>query len=208
MKDELLQIFPTPILITKYEGSLVDELKHINTLDWIEQKANSNFKSKDTYLLEHKQFKNIKNFIYESLNKFTKNISQSDQRLVVTQCWLNKNPKGSKHHEHVHPNSIISGVFYFKQDPKLPPISFSKSIQHAMKLDPKKYNNLNSETFLLPCTDGELILFPSNLKHSVPVNMGDEPRISMSFNTFSIDTLGSEDSLTHLDIRRIMNEHN
>ena len=208
MKDELLQIFPTPILITKYEGSLVDELKHINTLDWIEQKANSNFKSKDTYLLEHKQFKNIKNFIYESLNKFTKNISQSDQRLVVTQCWLNKNPKGSKHHEHVHPNSIISGVFYFKQDPKLPPISFSKSIQHAMKLDPKKYNNLNSETFLLPCTDGELILFPSNLKHSVPVNMGDEPRISMSFNTFSIDTLGSKDSLTHLDIRRMINEHN
>ena len=208
MKDELLQIFPTPILITKYEGSLVDELKHINTLEWIEQKANSNFKSKDTYLLEHKQFKNIKNFIYESLNKFTKNIFESNQRLVVTQCWLNKNPKGSKHHEHVHPNSIISGVFYFKQDPKLPPISFSKSIQHAMKLDPKKYNNLNSETFLLPCTDGELILFPSNLKHSVPINMGDEPRISMSFNTFSIDTLGSENSLTHLDIRRIMNEHN
>jgi uncharacterized protein (TIGR02466 family) len=208
MKDELLQIFPTPILITKYESSLVDELKHIDTLDWIEQKANSNFKSKDTYLLNHEQFKNIKNFIYESLNKFTKEVLMSDQRLVVTQCWLNKNPKGSKHHEHVHPNSIISGVFYFKQDPKLPPISFSKSIQHAMKLDPKKYNNLNSETFLLPCTDGELILFPSNLKHSVPTNMGDEPRISMSFNTFSVDTLGSEDSLTHLDIRRIMNEHN
>ena len=208
MKDELLQIFPTPLLITKYEGSLVDELKHIDTLEWIEQKANGNFKSKDTYLLNHEQFKNIKNFIYESLNKFTKEVLMSDQRLVVTQCWLNKNPKGSKHHEHVHPNSIISGVFYFKQDPKLPPISFSKSIQHAMKLDPKKYNNLNSETFLLPCTDGELILFPSNLKHSVPTNMGDEPRISMSFNTFSVDTLGSEDSLTHLDIRRIMNEHN
>ena len=208
MKDELLQIFPTPILITKYKGSLVDELKHIDTLDWIEQKANGNFKSKDTYLLKHEQFKNIKNFINESINKFTKNISQSDQRLVVTQSWMNKNPKGSKHHEHVHPNSIISGVFYFKQDPKLPPISFSKSIQSAMKLDPKKYNNLNSETFLLPCTDGELILFPSNLKHSVPVNMSEEPRISMSFNTFSVDVLGSEDSLTHLDIRSLMNEHN
>jgi len=208
MKDELLQIFPTPILITKYEGSLVDELKHIDTLDWLEQKANGNFKSKDTYLLKHEQFKNIRNFIYEAINKFTKNISQSDQRLVVTQSWMNKNPKGSKHHEHVHPNSIISGVFYFKQDPKLPPISFSKSIQSAIKLDPKKYNNLNSETFLLPCTDGELILFPSNLKHSVPINMSEEPRISMSFNTFSIDTLGSTDNLTHLDIRSLMNEHN
>ena len=208
MKDELLQIFPTPLLITKYEGSLVDELKHIDTLEWIKQNSNENFKSKDTYLLDHEQFKNIKNFIYEALNKFTKNVFQSDQRLVVTQCWLNKNPKGSKHHEHVHPNSIISGVFYFRQDSKLPPISFSKSIQHGIKLDPKKYNNLNSETFLLPCTDGELILFPSNLKHSVPINQGDEPRISMSFNTFSIDALGSKDSLTHLDIRRMINEHN
>ena len=208
MKDELLQIFPTPLLITKYEGSLEQELKYINTLDWIEQNSNGNFKSTDTYLLDQEQFKNIKNFIYESLNKFTKNVLMSDQRLVVTQCWLNKNPKGSKHHEHVHPNSIISGVFYFRQDPKLPPIQFAKAIQSAMKLDPKKYNNLNSETFLLPCTNGELILFPSNLRHSVPTNTGDEDRISMSFNTFSIDTLGSKNSLTHLDIRKIMNEHN
>ena len=64
------------------------------------------------------------------------------------------------------------------------------------------------ETFLLPCVSGELILFPSNLRHSVPVNHGEEERISLSFNTFSIDALGSKESLTHLDIRRIMNESN
>ena len=208
MKDELLQIFPTPLLITKYEGNLEQELKYINTLDWVEQKSNGNFKSKDTYLLDHEQFKNIKNFIYESLNKFTKNIFQSDQRLVVTQCWANKNPPGSKHHEHVHPNSILSGVFYLVQDKTLPPIQFAKTMQFGIKLDPKKYNNLNSETFLLPCTNGELILFPSDLKHSVPINNGKEARLSISFNTFSVDVLGSENSLTHLDIRRIINEHN
>ena len=127
---------------------------------------------------------------------------------MITLCWANKNPPGSKHHEHVHPNSILSGVFYLKQDKTLPPIQFSKSMQHAMKLDPKKYNNLNSETFLLPCVDGELLLFPSSLKHSVPTNMGKEARISLSFNTFSVDTLGSEENLTHLDIRKMMNEHN
>ena len=146
--------------------------------------------------------------MYESLNKYTKNISQSDQRLVITQCWANKNPPGSKHHEHVHPNSILSGVFYLKQDKTLPPIQFNKSIQGAMKLDPKKYNVLNSEMFLLPCVAGELLLFPSSLKHSVPTNMGKESRISLSFNTFSIDTLGNKDILTHLDIRKMMNVHN
>ena len=208
MKEELLQIFPTPILITKYEGDLSKELKYVDYLPYKEQKANANFKSKDTYLMEIEELKSIKDFFYESLNKYTKNISNSDQRLVITQCWANKNPPGSKHHEHVHPNSILSGVFYLKQDKTLPPIQFAKSIQGAMKLDPKKYNNLNSETFLLPCVDGELLLFPSSLKHSVPTNMGKEARISLSFNTFSVDTLGNEDSLTHLDIRKIMNEHN
>ena len=208
MKDELLQIFPTPILITKYQGDLSKELKYVDYLPYKEQKGNANFKSQDTYLMEIEELKSIKDFFYESLNKYTKNISQSDQRLVITQCWANKNPPGSKHHEHVHPNSILSGVFYLKQDKTLPPIQFSKSIQGAMKLDPKKYNNLNSETFLLPCVAGELLLFPSNLKHSVPTNMGKEARISLSFNTFSVDTLGSKDNLTHLDIRKIMNEHN
>jgi len=208
MKDELLQLFAIPLLITKYEGSLEKETNYINNLPYIEQKGNGNFKTKDSYLLEIEELKNIKNFIYESINKFTKNIFQSDQRLVVTQCWANKNPPGSKHHEHVHPNSIISGVFYLRQDPKLPPIQFAKSNQEPMKLDPRKYNTYNAETFLLPCVAGELILFPSNLRHSVPVNQGDEERISLSFNTFSVDALGSEENLTHLDIRRIMNESN
>ena len=208
MKEELLQIFPTPVLITKYENNLSKEIEYVDNLTYKEQKSNANFKSQNTYLLEIEELKNLKDFFYESLNKFTKNISQSEQRLVITQCWANKNPPGSKHHEHVHPNSILSGVFYLRQDKTLPPISFSKTQQHAMKLDPKKYNNLNSETFLLPCVAGELLLFPSNLKHSVPLNLGKEARLSMSFNTFSVDTLGSEESLTHLDIRRIMNEHN
>ena len=208
MKEELLQIFPTPLLITKYEGDLSKEVKYVDSLPYKEQKANANFKSADSYLLEIEELKNLKEFFYESLNKFTKNILQSEQRLVITQCWANKNPPGSKHHEHVHPNSMLSGVFYLRQDKTLPPIQFAKSVQAAMKLDPKKYNNLNSETFLLPCVSGELLLFPSNLRHSVPTNLGKEARLSMSFNTFSVDTLGSEDSLTHLDLRRIMNEHN
>ena len=202
-KDELLQIYPIPVLITKYEHSIEDEFKFIEKLRYIEQKENGNFKSDDTYLLKHNELALIKNFIYESLNKFTKNIYQTKQRLVVTQCWTNKNPPNSKHHEHVHPNSIISGVFYFRQSKTLPPIQFSKSIQEGIKLNPEKYNQLNSETFLLPMVDGELVLFPSSLRHSVPFNKGNETRYSMSFNTFCIDELGSRDSLTHLNIKEL-----
>ena len=207
-KDELLMVFPTPVQIYKYEDSIEKELKYIEGIDCLPQVANGNFQTKDSYLTKHEQLKKLVFFFKECIDDYCNTIINSEQRLVITQLWGNRNPKGSKHHEHVHPNSILSGVFYLRQDPKLPPIQFSKSNQHAMKLDPRKYNNYNAETFLLPCVSGELILFPSNLRHSVPVNQGDEERISLSFNTFSVDALGSEDSLTHLDIRRIMNESN
>jgi len=207
-KDELLTVFPTPVQIYKYEDSIEKELKYIENIEWTPQVANGNFKTKDSYLTKHESLKNITSFFKECIDDYCNTIINSNQRLVITQLWGNRNPKGSKHHEHVHPNSIISGVFYLRQDPKLPPIQFSKANQHAMKLDPRKYNNYNSETFLLPCTAGELILFPSNLKHSVPINQGDEERISLSFNTFSIDALGSEENLTHLDLRSLMNESN
>ena len=208
MKEELLQIFPRPVLILPYEKPISKELEFIRTLEWLAQKANGNFKSKDSYVLKHEKLKDIKNFLMESINKYCEKILNTKQRLVITQSWFNKNPTGSKHHEHVHPNSIVSGVMYFQIDQTLPPIQFSKSNQDGVKLDPIKYNVLNSETFLLHCKPGELILFPSNLRHSVPINTGMPDRISLSFNTFCIDALGSEDSLTHLDIRRLMNAHN
>jgi len=207
-KDELLQIFPTPILIIKYDDDISEETKYVENLEYISQKENKNFKSKDSYLMKHEIFKNIKNFFGESITKYTEKVLNSKQRLVITQCWTNKNPPGARHHEHVHPNSILSGVFFFKIGGKLPPIQFAKSVQGAMKLDPVKYNNITAETFLLPCVPGELLLFPSNLKHSVPINVSEETRYSMSFNTFCIDILGSENSLTHLDIRRMMHENN
>ena len=208
MKEELLQLFPTPLLIVPYEEPIDKELAYLKTISYREQQQNGNFRSDDSYLLRKEELKNIKNFLGESIDKFTKNVLQSKQRLVITQCWANRNPKGSKHHEHVHPNSIISGVMYFQINEKLPPIQFSKANQDGMKLEPIKYNYVNSESFMLPCKPGELILFPSSLKHSVPINQGDEDRISVSFNTFCIDVIGSEHALTHLDIRRLMNEHN
>ena len=32
--------------------------------------------------------------------------------MVITQSWFNRNHKGMQHHEHMHRNSIISGVWY------------------------------------------------------------------------------------------------
>ena len=138
-REELLQIFPTPILITKYEENISEETKYVENLKYNYQKDNKNFRSTDSYIFKHEPLKKIKNFCRESITKYTEKILNSKQSLVITQCWTNRNPPGAKHHEHVHPNSIVSGVFFIRIGRKLPPIQFAKTIQGAMKLDPIKF---------------------------------------------------------------------
>ena len=55
---------------------------------------------------------------------------------------------------------------------------------------------------MLPMKRGELILFPSNLSHSVPINQSDEERISLSFNTWPKGNMGDIKSLTYLPLDR------
>ncbi len=52
MKEELLQIFPTPILITKYESDLSKELKYVDSLPYKEQKGNA----RDRRIKKYKRF--------------------------------------------------------------------------------------------------------------------------------------------------------
>lgn len=207
MTEKLLQIFPTPLLILSYPHIIDDELAYLKTIGYDRQDDNGNFITNDKYLLRHEKLKSIKNFLEHSVNKFTRDVLQSKQRLVITQCWANRNPTGSKHHEHLHPNSIISGVMYFQINEQLPPIKFLKTLQAGIKLDSVDGNDITSESFNLLCKPGELVLFPSSLKHSVSINRGGEDRISLAFNTFCIDVLGSEQRATHLDIRQLMGEY-
>ena len=53
---------------------------------------------------------------------------------------------------------------------------------------------------MIPLKKGDLILFPSNLSHSVPANQSDEERISLSFNTWCTGSLGDIRSLTYLPL--------
>ena len=206
-KDELMQLFPVPILISSYPFDYSKEL------EWIKKQPDSgisnslnktslNRQSEDTFILDNPEMSRVRQFIDSKLKEFVSNIMGSDAEMVITQSWLNRNGKGELHHEHTHPNSMVSGVWYPQINEKLPPIQFKTGQQIGMAFPIKKYNYYNSETFLLPLKKGELILFPSTLSHSVPINRSDEERISLSFNTWCKGSLGNINSLTYLPLER------
>ena len=209
-KDELMQLFPTPLLICPCPFEYGKELEWIKQQDCRRGNKNKetgqdfNRQSKDTFILDKPELSRVREFIDLKLKEFVVKVMGSDSEMVITQSWLNKNGKGESHHQHKHPNSMVSGVWYPQINEKLPPIQFRKNEQRDITLSIKNYNFFNSETFLLPLKKGELILFPSNIQHSVPVNQSDEERISLSFNTWCKGSLGDKERLTYLPFDRLI----
>ena len=199
--DELIELFPTPVLLWKYNESILDETKLVEDLEYManggSDNAVGNKKSKDSFVLEKNELKSIRDFIQKCLDEYAVRVLATNQKLYITQSWCNKNKKGSKHHEHTHTNSLVSGVFYFKTN-KSAPINFHKNTITQMELNPIKYNRVNCNIFNMEVKSGELILFPSTLKHSVPINTDENDRISLSFNTWIRGSLGSKEYLTYL----------
>jgi len=161
-----------------------------------------NRQSKDTFILDKPELANIRLFIERNLDKYVTEIMGSNSKIIITQSWLNKSGKGEYHHEHYHPNSIISGVWYPQIDEKLPPIQFSKLEKRDISLDISQPNDFNCTSFKFPLKQGELILFPSNISHCVPMNTFERERISLSFNTWVKGSFGDINSLTYVPIDR------
>ena len=203
-KEQVLQFFPTPALITKYPDTIEEEFEFIQNLEYGEKGSeNGNTQTRDTYLLKHKELSKIKDFIYESLNKFTVGIWKTKQKLIITQSWCNKNLSNTEHPVHHHANSLVSGVFYFKQDITMPPIQFSRVDRQPLMPKIEENNMFNSQQIMFPMVDGELIMFPSNIWHAVLPNKGKDTRYSMSFNTFA-NELGWQENFTYLNTNELL----
>ena len=207
MKDEIIQLFPVPVLVCPYTRDYSKELEWIKNLEYKESGkkgiSHYNRQSEETFVLDKPELKKIRTFIDTKLNQFVSKVYGSNQKLVITQSWVNRNGKGESHHEHVHPNSIVSGVWYPQINEKLPPIEFRNKSQRDVSLAVERYNSFSSAMFMLPMKAGELILFTSNLPHAVPHNPYDEERISLSFNTWAKGNMGDITSLTYLPFDRL-----
>jgi len=196
-------IFPTPIYLTKIDrGFTKQELQFVK-----EQKKHclnnaGNINTKDNYILNRKQFKNIKKFLDKCCKDYLDTIicPKNNIELYITQSWLNYTEANQYHHQHSHPNSVVSGVFYFDSDIEKDKILFTKGGYQQIRpqTDKEKFNLWNSETWFFPVETGQLIMFPSSTTHQVETKQGNNTRISLAFNTFYKGSVGSNFDLTEL----------
>ena len=199
---KVINLFPTPIYITKMNrGFTKQELKFVENQKKQCSKNEGNIITNENYILNKKEFKNIKKFLDQCCKDYLEKIicPKNDLKLYITQSWLNYTEKNQYHHRHFHPNAVVSGVLYFDCNKENDKIVFSTSKGYQqIKPEIENYNIWNSDTWWLPVETGQLIMFPSSTTHQVETKKGDNTRISLAFNTFYKGTIGSNSNLTEL----------
>lgn len=198
-------IFPIPIYMNICPVDITSCIDYLNTAELAETSdeviSNYGYRSKDSYVLNNDECTPLRNWLVDCVDEYAKSILGLEvEGMGITQSWLSIKRTGQKHTAHAHPNSVISGVFYFKDGDT--PIMFSNHDHDFFKItrnpDIAPWNNYT----IYPKGMG-VVLFPSHLEHEVIVNEN-EDRYSLSFNTMPLGPFGSEGDLTHVDYSRII----
>lgn len=190
--DNLCQLTAAPSVLIKdfkdkWDWNLIDE-----EIASHEMQSGENFKVSRSKQFFSDTLLEIKQDILTECLMFVKNVCpmQFDFNLKMTSSWINEMNRGDSHPWHTHPFSVVSGVIFLDDHVENTKLTFKTSIEHSIPpyslLDLQYYTALDH---LIDRNVGEnlqhhLILFYSNLLHSVPPLTANVPRRSISFNTF------------------------
>jgi uncharacterized protein (TIGR02466 family) len=208
-KYEVVDLFPTPVYMTVIPPELSSIITFLNeqNMETKSDEANYGRRSKDSYVLSKPECDDLRKFILECVQEFSDDTLLYDyDGYKMSQSWVSHKEPGQHHMMHSHPNSLISGVFYYGYaEEKTPAIKFHKlsgavnqnTIMPKMQDDKRKSKFAWSE-FSVNFEAGLLVLFPSHLHHSVPLNNTESVRCSLAFNVVPIKGFGQEENLTEL----------
>ena len=202
-KTATLELFPITVFRFNIDREITTAEKEFVEICSKETYLNvGNVTSLDRYVLDKQEMAEIRKDIQFSLDSYLKEICapMHNVEIYITQSWLNFTNPGQNHHTHSHPNSFLSGTFYFSADKDRDSLSFFNSSIREFVLPSNNYTRYNAERFTVPVETGDILVFPSNLKHYVDDTFKERTltRISIAFNTFLKGQIGDEMHLTSL----------
>ena len=121
----------------------------------------------------------LKNII---INEFGWEYLPNKQRIVA--MWAIINKKNSFNIMHNHQNCYLSASYYVKKPERSGDISFFDPVEPKTYRYPEKEKGTfhSNQVVTLKPEEGDLLVFPSYLYHSVQPNLSDEDRVVISFN--------------------------
>jgi len=192
---EVIPLFSRPVYKTHIDVSDVN----LDSIKW--GKNYFNWISEDQTVLNDPQFNMLAERVYQELCEFFYGVMRAKPHITIafTESWFNKTEKGQRHHRHWHPNSIYSGIVYLSGNNRSGRTKFISSQYETIEYNIEDSNIYNSKSWSIDPIVGDMLIFPSNVEHLVEDHEDDQPRITLSFNTF-LQGVINQDPLTRLTL--------
>ena len=220
-KFDIASLFPTPLLKVEIPPELSTACNLFDNTEMLHKKPSQGeygLHSKNTYIMDEPECVDLKKFVLNLAKDFAQKTLMYDyDEWTFSQTWVSWKEPGQQHVPHTHPNSVISGVFFYGYGEEgTPAIMFHKDeyqgtgqsiMLKQIPHDGKKVKELSPyawKTFTVPFQPGLLLLFPSYFRHSVPPNETQYTRKSVSMNIVPKGGLGDPNSLTELLFHKVL----
>lgn len=193
---QMMNMFAVPLYRASLQrGFTEEEIRFIQSQLRDPVLAISNHSSKNKNVLGAEQMRDIRKVLQDNLDNFFRIVfnTSNNVQLKITQSWLTRTIKGQSHHAHTHPNSIVSGVLYINLAPQ-DGINFYRNEDNQWyELLRKEDSYYNAYRYFIQTSVGDIVLFPSHVRHGVQQVTENVERVSLSFNTFFSGELGREE---------------
>jgi uncharacterized protein (TIGR02466 family) len=167
----------------------IEYLKSFNDI----VKSHGNYISLEKKVLDDHNLLGLKNKFQRKLEKYLDLVYEplDDVEIYITQSWTNVTIPQGWHHQHNHPNSFLSAVFYIQVD-EGDEITFYNDVYKQILFNSKNYHEYNSNEWTFNVNNFDLLIFPSSLSHGVRKTSENSVRISLAFNSFIRGKIGDE----------------
>lgn len=198
---QIHKLFATPLFVHDDITTTEEQREFVYNAKWYRPEADNGWLTENAYLLEEDVMKTLKDKIMSCVDLFVqKEIGlYKEMTFRMTNSWAVKHKMGDWGQSHIHTNSVFSGVYYMDTNEQTGNISFHRGIKnHVLPLTcrPGKYtkrNEFNTDVHNVDSITNRLVLFPSDLHHSVGKNQSEWDRYSIAFNFFPIGHWGENE---------------
>lgn len=193
MTSKKINLFSTPIYYKQFEGESLAKVQSELQVAYDDHIENNLFAdpfrdgrmetSNGTFaedVFEKYRPMTLLNGIGDAVKDYMADYTNSEYDAIINNAWMTRMRQNTYCHVHSHSGyggAHISGVYYFKTEPDDAYLFFetpneASAFSPVGKSSPERINP----------RVGQLLLFPSWLKHGVTTQKHDRDRVSVSFN--------------------------
>jgi len=145
--------------------------------------------SSNTYNTSDGQYDLLDDPAFSDLNKWIDTMVQAyveqnkiKKPVTVKNSWFNIYKKYDYQEFHKHPESIISTIYFLKADKNSSRVVFKTPKDDMFNIKFSENSPENLELVYYTPEAGKLLIFPSNISHSVEQHLSDNTRITLAHN--------------------------